>query len=100
LRYHYFYGWEVTMPELRLFRRSLSLCAMIVSTAFASLVGAANGATSVTSGNGEMRWGFLIAIAVAILALIIGALFIIVRSRREYLAMKARKASRPPDEEN
>jgi uncharacterized membrane protein (DUF485 family) len=88
------------MSERRLFRRVLYLSAMIVSIAFAALVGAANGATSVTSSNGSgAHWGFLIAIAVAIIAFIVCGLFIVVRSRREYLAMEARKASRPPDEE-
>lgn len=87
------------MPERRLFRRLLSLCAMIVSVVFATLVGAASGATSVTSSNGGAHWGFLIAIGVGVAAFVIGGLFIALRSRREYLDMEARKASRPPDEE-
>ena len=87
------------MPERRLFRRVLSLSAMIASISLATLVGAANGATSVRSSNGSgAHWGFLIAIAVAIIAFIGCGLFIVLRSRREYLAMEARKASRPPDE--
>jgi uncharacterized membrane protein (DUF485 family) len=89
------------MPERRLFRRVFSLSAMIVSISFAALVGAANGATSVRSSNGSgAHWGFLVAIAVAVIAFIGCGLFIVVRSRREYLAMEARKASRPPDEED
>ena len=89
------------MSEWRLPCQLLYLCAMIASISFDALVGAANGATSVTSSNGSgAHWGFLIAIAVAIIAFIVCGLFIVLRSRREYLAMEARKASRPPDEED
>ena len=89
------------MPERLLFRRVLYLCATIVATAFASLVGAANGATSVTSSSGRgANWGFLVAIAIAIVAFIACGLVIALRARREYLAMEARKASRPPDDES
>jgi hypothetical protein len=88
------------MPERILFRSVLYLCAAGVATAFASLVGAANGATSVTSGSGGgAHWGFLVAIAIAIIAFIACGLVIALRARREYLAIEARKASRPSDEE-
>ncbi len=80
--------------------RLLSLCAvMMLSVAFAAFVGAANGAPSVTSRSGGAHWGLLIAIAVGVAAFVVSGLFIIVRSRREYLDIEARKASRPPEEE-
>ncbi len=44
-------------------------------------------------------WGFIVAIVVALIAFIVGGLFIVMRSRREYLAMERRKALRPPDED-
>ncbi|MGI8857769.1 MAG: hypothetical protein ACR2JW_18695 [Thermomicrobiales bacterium] len=79
----------------------LSLGVMMFSVVCATLVGAASGATSVTSrSGGGARWGFLIAIAVGVAAFVIGGLFIALRSRREYLAMEAQKASRSPDGES
>lgn len=86
------------IPEGRILRRLLCLCAMALSVAVAALVDAAGGATSVTSSSGgDARWGFLVAIAVAVAAFAVGGACIVVRSRREYLATEARKTERPPD---
>jgi hypothetical protein len=45
-------------------------------------------------------WGFLVAIGLAIVAFLVGGVLIAVRARRDYLAMEARRAARPPDEED
>ena len=57
-------------------------------------------ATSVRSGgSGGAPWGLVLAVGLAIVAFIACGLVIVVRSRREYLAMMAREAARKRDEQ-
>ena len=93
--------WGDALPEERVLRRLFSPCALVFSIISTTLVRAASGTTSVTANNGGgARWGFLVAIFVAVIAFVGGGAFIVVRSRREYRAMEARKASQPPDAED
>lgn len=62
--------------------------------------GTANGTTAVTATTGSgTPWSVVLAAFLAILAFVIGGLFILVRSHREHLAIEARQASPQPDED-
>lgn len=87
------------MPDRRLFRAALPVCAMMASTTCATFVGAANESPSATSSNsGGGSWGFFVALAIALIAFIACGAIIALRARREYLTIEARKAHRQPDE--
>jgi Na+/melibiose symporter-like transporter len=68
-------------------------------TAYGSAVAATGAPASVKGGaGGSAPWGFLLAIFAAITIFIIAGVFIVLRSRREYLDEQARKAAMPRDD--
>ena len=68
-------------------------------TAYGSAGAATVAATSVKGGTGgSAPWGFLLAIFAAIAIFIVAGIFIVLRSRREYLDEQARKAAMPQDD--
>ena len=55
-------------------------------------------ASSITTNTGSSApWGLVLAIVAAIAIFIIGGIFIVLRSRREYLDEQARKTAMPRD---
>jgi uncharacterized membrane protein len=50
------------------------------------------------SRGGSARWGFVLAIVAAIAIFLVGGLFVVLRSRGEYLDEQARKANMPQDD--
>jgi hypothetical protein len=73
---------------------------VVITFAAATSPPRSNGSDSVgAGGGGAAPWGLLLGVAAAVAAFIICGLVIVMRSRREYLAMTAREASRQPDED-